>query len=102
MRLRRRVKITIQRRELTMIRSSQPPLAERCPACHCEVNMLPVEVAARATGVSPRTLYRWIDQDRVHYRELSDGTVLVCENSLHRALESQVLRRSQSAGQDLP
>lgn len=81
--LRRRVEITIQRRELTMSLSGQAPLSERCPACNCEVNMLPVEVAAKASGASPRMLYRWIEQERVHYRELSDGTVLVCENSLH-------------------
>ena len=83
--LRRRVEITIQRRELSLSLRSQSPVAERCASCQCEVNMLPVELAAKASGVSPRTVYRWIEQDRVHYRELSDGTVLVCENSLLRS-----------------
>jgi hypothetical protein len=44
--------------------------------------MLPVELAAKVAGVSPRTLYRRIEQGKVHFRELSDGAVLVCENSL--------------------
>ena len=85
MKLRRRVEITIQRRELTLTQHcSHPNILEHCPACACEVNMLPVEVAAIASRVSPRVLYRWIEQDRVHYRELIDGTVLVCENSIPR------------------
>jgi len=80
--LRRRVEITIQRRELTVTRGAQLPVVERCPVCDREVNMMPVELAAKAAGVSPRTLYRWIEQNKVHFRELSDGAVLVCENSL--------------------
>jgi hypothetical protein len=80
--LRRRVEITIQRRELAVTRGQQPPLTERCPVCDRQVNMMPVEIAAKAVGVSPRTLYRWIEQGKVHFRELSDGTVLVCENSV--------------------
>jgi Helix-turn-helix domain len=80
--LRRRVEITIQRRELILSVGGKPPQPELCPSCHCEVNMLPVEAAAKAFGISPRTLYRWIEQDRVHYRELNDGTILVCEKSL--------------------
>lgn len=82
--LRRRVEITIQRRELKLAQGCQSPVTERCPACNCEVNMLPIELAARAAVVSPRTLYRWVEQGRVHFRELSDGTVLICENSLPR------------------
>jgi len=80
--LRRRVEITIQRRELTVTRGGPTTAVERCPACDREVNMIPVDLAAKAAGVSPRTLYRWIEQNKVHFRELSDGAVLVCENSL--------------------
>ncbi|HEY6371687.1 MAG TPA: hypothetical protein VIX37_13995 [Candidatus Sulfotelmatobacter sp.] len=82
--LRRRVEITIQRRELTLAQGGPPVVTERCPACDREVNMLPIELAARAAVVSPRTLYRWVEQNRVHFRELGDGTVLICENSLPR------------------
>lgn len=81
--LRRRVEITIQRRELTLAQGGQPILIEHCPVCNCQVNMLPVELAAKAAGVSPRTLYRWVEQGKVHFRELSDGTLLVCDRSLH-------------------
>jgi hypothetical protein len=80
MRLRRRVEITIQRR--TLSRTDNPPVLALCPSCQCRVNMLPVEIAAKACGVSPRVVYRWVEQDRVHYSQLTDGVVLVCENSL--------------------
>ena len=80
--LRRRVEITIQRRELAVTRGGQSAVTERCRVCDREVNMVPVEIAAKAVGVSPRTLYRWIEQGKVHFRELSDGAVLVCEESL--------------------
>jgi hypothetical protein len=80
--LRRRVEITIQRRELAVTRGEQAPVAAHCPVCDREAIMMPVDLAAKASGVSPRTLYRWIEQNKVHFRELSDGAVLVCENSL--------------------
>ncbi len=80
--LRRRVEITIQRRELAVTRGEPVAVTERCPVCDREVNMMPVELAAKSAGVSPRILYHWIEQDKVHFRELSDGAVLVCETSL--------------------
>ncbi len=80
--LRRRVEITIQRRELSVTQGGPLPVTERCDICDCEVHMLPVELAAKAAGVSPRTMYRWVEQGKVHFRELADGVVLVCENSL--------------------
>lgn len=46
--------------------------------------MLPAEIVAKAYGISTRTLYRWIEQNLVHFRECSDGTVLVCEHSIPR------------------
>lgn len=84
MSVRRRVEITIERRELSLSAAGQAATTELCPSCQCEVNMLPVDVAAKASGISPRILYRWIEQDRVHYRELADGSVLICKNSIPR------------------
>ena len=73
--------ITVYRQIVTV-----PPSAEmamyRCPACRRDVNMLTISLAAKTAGVSPHTIYRWVEENRVHYRESSDGTVLICENSL--------------------
>jgi predicted DNA-binding transcriptional regulator AlpA len=59
-------------------------LQGRCPQCQCDANMLPVPWAAGIAGVSSRTIYRWVEENRVHFSESRDGTVLICENSLHR------------------
>ena len=82
MRLRRRIQITIERRQVTWGHADQLPLLGLCPVCRSEVHMLSAEAAARAAGISPRMLYRWIEENRVHFQESNDGTVLVCENSL--------------------
>jgi hypothetical protein len=84
MKRRRRVEITIQRREITTLQSLEMALRGRCAECQSEVNLLPVPLAARGAGVSPRTIYRWVEENRVHFSESSDGTVLICENSLDR------------------
>jgi hypothetical protein len=84
MKRRRRLEITIQRHEITTLRPAEMPLRGRCLICERDVTMLPVSLAARSAGVSPRTIYRWVEENRVHYRESSDGTVLICENSFTR------------------
>jgi hypothetical protein len=80
MKHRRRVEITIQRREITVFQPAS--YRDRCPQCDGEVTMLSVPLAASAAGVSTRTLYRWIGDDRIHFRESADGTVRICEKSL--------------------
>lgn len=44
--------------------------------------MLPVEAAASITGFTQRALYRWAEEDRVHFIEQPDGAVLLCSESL--------------------
>ena len=82
MKRRRRLEITIHRHEVTALQPVEMALRARCPVCQCDVNMLPVALATKTAGVSPRTVYRWVEENQVHYRESSDGTVLICENSL--------------------
>jgi hypothetical protein len=84
MKRRRRLEITIERHEVTALQTVEIGLRGRCSECRCEVNLLPPQLAAKAAGVSPRTVYRWVEEDRVHYRESSDGAILICENSLGR------------------
>jgi hypothetical protein len=43
--------------------------------------MLPVETAAAVTGFTPRMLYRWVEQETLHFIESPDGTVLLCAES---------------------
>jgi hypothetical protein len=42
------------------------------------------ELAAALSGVTPRTIYRWVEDEKVHFRETPAGLLLVCAESLPR------------------
>ena len=53
-----------------------------CAQCAAKVGMTTADEAAAVAGVNARTLYRWIENGKVHFRETTEGRVLVCLNSL--------------------
>lgn len=44
--------------------------------------MVSPETAASITGIPVRTLFRCLEAGLIHYREIENGAVLVCVNSL--------------------
>jgi excisionase family DNA binding protein len=42
--------------------------------------LMPHEAAINA-GVSQRTIYRWIEDGRIHFVETTDGSLFVCLTS---------------------
>ena len=58
---------------------------ETCPDCGGPSGMLTPESAAEVVGVSPRTVYRWVETGRVHFTERPDGRLFVCLTSLQGA-----------------
>jgi excisionase family DNA binding protein len=40
--------------------------------------MLAPQEAARRAGVSQRTVYRWVEDGRIHFAETTDGGLFVC------------------------
>ena len=44
--------------------------------------MVTVEQAAAVADVTCRTLYRWLEADKVHLAEGADGSVLICLDSI--------------------
>ena len=65
---------------------SRPSMQAPTYCTVCGSGLLPLEKAARLCQRSPRQIYRWIDENLLHYRELADGTIMVCG----QALASQV------------
>jgi hypothetical protein len=57
----------------------------RCEQCGKEVLLLSAESAAAAQGTSPREIYRWLDENRLHFLESPSGTVFICSESLKSA-----------------
>lgn len=59
----------------------------RCLGCEKNEQMIPAEKAAIVCQCSRRRIYRWIEDGTLHFRELPDGTVLVCGVTLAAKLE---------------
>jgi hypothetical protein len=77
-----RGKVTLQKDRLLVVRPPNEPVVRWCPECKRRAGMLIPEEAARRRGVSPRTIYRWMDSGAVHFLEYPGGVVLVCLNSI--------------------
>lgn len=44
--------------------------------------MVKVDEAAILAHVSSRSIYRWVETERVHFAETPEGLLLICLNSL--------------------
>ena len=53
-----------------------------CERCGAEGLMLPPDEAANVAGVSTRVIYTRIEAGSLHFNELPDGRLLVCDPSL--------------------
>jgi excisionase family DNA binding protein len=81
----RRTKITIETERVIVIRKRRPLTQEWCNRCGEIVSMVTVDEAAGIAGVSSRTIYRWVEADRIHFTETSDRRLLICPDSLPTA-----------------
>jgi excisionase family DNA binding protein len=71
---------TIETHEFWIVRQgSTPEIAILpCAACTDEGRMLPLPEAARRARVTERTIYRWVEEGRIHFTETTEGTLYVC------------------------
>ena len=83
MKITRTVEVLVETRETAVIRRAGPAqFSKWCPGCEREVSMITPELATEIASVTARTIYTWIETDRVHFEEAPDGTVFICRNSL--------------------
>jgi predicted DNA-binding transcriptional regulator AlpA len=85
----RRIQITVERRRLVM-QNVTPPAPVFCPSCLTAVVLLTPEEAAALTGVSVRTVYRWVEAGQVHYLETSADQLLVCPHTFPQSIEESL------------
>jgi hypothetical protein len=78
----KRTEIIIETSEIWVIRSSTGALPDWCEECGGVVNMLSPEEAAGVADVKVRTIYQWIEADRIHFSESIEGRLLICICSL--------------------
>ena len=74
--------IIIERDDLIVFRRREQIEVRCCNACGIEVEMLPPEMAAVASGVSARGIYRVIEEGLLHFEENAVGLLLLCSQSL--------------------
>ncbi len=49
--------------------------------------MLTPDAAASLFAVPSRWIYRWVEVGQLHFQETTSGAVLVCPNSLQKAVQ---------------
>lgn len=80
----RRTETTIETYQVLTIRT--PPSIfcsglEWCAQCVQLTRWITPDIAATLRNVSSRTIYRWVESNSVHFREVG-GRVLICLNTL--------------------
>jgi len=78
---RKRTEITIET-ERTLFISSPRKVISWCATCGAQAEMVPLDEAAILRRVDSRTIFRWVEAERVHSSETARGLLLICLKSL--------------------
>jgi hypothetical protein len=78
----RRVEITIENHRLIVLSRRNRGTYFWCDTCEAQVRMVTADAAAQISGVSTRTIYRRIENGRLHFIETEQGFSLICLQSL--------------------
>jgi hypothetical protein len=78
----RRVAITVETHEVTVIRRLTPAIQAWCADCAASADMVSPDAAASLAGFSSRTIYRWIEMGKLHFMETPSGALYVCHRSI--------------------
>ena len=79
--MKRRTEITVEEKIRVVRRAGTSPRIS-CTKCNGESWMVSPEEAAVAGGVSARAIYRWVEQNKIHFRESACGVLVVCPRSV--------------------
>ena len=81
MRRKLRIRTTVEKREVIVIRNSRP-LTVQCPECPGSVALIPLDEAVRISGLGWREVYRLVEERRIHFAETVEGLAMICPASL--------------------
>ena len=84
----RRMRITIQTERLLMMNRGRNE-DSLCPSCSSQVRMVTVDQAASMSGVNSREIYRRIEAGKLHFIETSEGSLLLCFNSMNQTNQTK-------------
>jgi hypothetical protein len=75
--------ITSETHEVLVVRQlPRSPIHAWCSGCSAEAEMITPADGALVSGVSARTIYRWVEAGSVHFAETAEGLLLICQQSL--------------------
>lgn len=80
----KRTQVTVEKREVWVIRRPGKVTMVWCEACGATVEMVTAEQAATQAEVSRRAIYRQVENGEIHFTETADGQLFVCLNSLSK------------------
>lgn len=89
----RRIEITVKTDRVLTIRQRQARALAWCERCAQQVQMAPGDEAAATAGVTARTLYRWVEDGKIHFVEMADGSVWVCLESVPKSTSAREPRQ---------
>jgi hypothetical protein len=71
----------MERQDVSILQPNKNGILLHCQQCGTKAVMLPVETASTLTGITPRMLYRWLEEEKLHFIESPDGSILLCAES---------------------
>jgi excisionase family DNA binding protein len=81
--MKKRTLITIETDRMIVIGEQRRTIRSAwCAACARQVRMVTVDEAAALARASSRTIYRWVEAEKLHFTETPDGRLFICLNSL--------------------
>jgi len=80
--MKRRTEITIETNGVLVMRVRTEALTAWCPRCRAHVTMVTPDQAAIMSNTGSQAIYRLVENERPHYTETNQGTMLICVNSL--------------------
>lgn len=81
-RRKRRTEITVETERIVLVRRRETSVLAHCARCGKTVNLISPEDVAILSGTTLRTVYRKLRVGEIHSKEMSDGSLLICEESL--------------------
>jgi hypothetical protein len=89
----KRTEITIETDRIVVISGRSHSARAWCKSCGRQVTMVTVDDAARLARVSSRTIFRWVEDEKLHFTERPDGCLLVCYESI--PLSKEIIMRTR-------
>ena len=89
--MKRRTEITIESSRFVSIRQVGAARVG-CLECDGAIQMVTPDNASALFRLSTRVIHRLVEEGRVHFRETSTGSILICPNSLSMNASKEIFK----------